>query len=165
MAKCPNCGYDKNQGKFCIKCGKQIINTENREELVYNYQDNEVATQETTIEQQQVNTPDYTQQNYNNYNNQQGNYHQFGNNQQNNQIPQNQKSKAVGIILNILLVGLGYAYVGKWGEGIVLFVVYLLMWFLGFLLIFPFLIAFALWVYSLVKTNEMIDKYNAGLPY
>lgn len=93
------------------------------------------------------------------------NQYNQGYNQQTNRPPHNQKSKIVGLILNMLIVGLGYAYVGKWGEGIVLFVVYLLMWFLGFFLIFPFVIAFALWVYSLVKTNEMIDKYNAGLPY
>ena len=164
MKTCPNCGYDKNQGKYCIKCGKQVI-VENTENSVYTYQNNEVVTQETSIEQQQVSQPDYTQQDYNNYNNQQGNFNQYNNNPHNSQRPQNQKSKAVGIILNVLIVGLGYAYVGKWGEGIVLLVVYLLMWFLGLFLLFPFIIAFALWIYSLVKTNEMIDKYNAGLPY
>lgn len=65
----------------------------------------------------------------------------------------------------MLVVGLGYAYVGKWGEDIVLLVIYLLMFALGFLLIIPWIITLAIYVYSLFKTNEMIDKYNQGLPY
>ena len=65
----------------------------------------------------------------------------------------------------MLIVGLGYAYVGKWGEGIVLLVVYIIMFSLGFFLIFPWIIALGIWIYSLFKTNDMIDKYNQGLPY
>lgn len=102
--------------------------------------------------------------NFNNPEQYQNPNQQYNNYQQQN-IPRNKKSKLVGLILNMLVVGLGYAYVGKWGEGIVLLVIYAIMFALGFVLLFPFVIALALWVYSLIKTNRMIDNYNAGLPY
>lgn len=98
---------------------------------------------------------------------QQNHYAQYN---QNN-MPINQKSVAVGVILNMLVVGLGFAYVGKWGEGILLFIGYSLLIFLGVLLlilgigiIFLFL-ALILWIISLVKTIEMIEKYNKGQLY
>lgn len=176
MKSCPNCGYELNEGKFCVKCGQSLENPDTNniqqdnsaqsEEVTNQNQVDYIPEQESAIQTQQTfepqqyeaQQPSATTDNY-----QQGNYQQY-NNYQNNQAPLNQKSKAVGLILNIILVGLGYAYVGKWGEGLVLLVVYLLLWFLGFL-IFPIIIAIGLWIYSLIKTNEMIDKYNAGLPY
>lgn len=85
--------------------------------------------------------------------------------------PRNHKSKIVGLILNMLVVGLGYAYVGKWGDGFILLVIYtaliafgILFLVIGIGLLF-ILGAIILWIYSLFKTNDMIDKYNAGLPY
>lgn len=102
--------------------------------------------------------------------NQQQSYGNFTNNNAYDP-PLNRKSKLVGLILNMLIVGLGYAYVGKWGDGLILLVIYsaLIAFGLLFLIIgigFLFLIgAIILWVYSLFKTNQMIDNYNAGLPY
>ena len=94
----------------------------------------------------------------------------FSNNNEYN-APRNHKSKIVGLILNMLVVGLGYAYVGKWGDGLILFVIYtaliafgILFLIIGIGLLF-ILGAIILWIYSLFKTNDMIDKYNAGLPY
>lgn len=66
---------------------------------------------------------------------------------------------------------MGYAYVGKWGEGFILLVIYTILIIFGFMSLiigigFLFLLgAIILWIYSLFKTNEMIDNYNAGLPY
>lgn len=112
--------------------------------------------------------------NYNNQtpqiNQQQPSYNQQFSNQQYRQ-PLNKKSKIIGLLLNIILVGLGYAYVGKWGEGFVLLILYILLVLFGLILSFIgigvllLVFAFALWIYSLFKTNEMIDKYNAGVPY
>jgi len=85
--------------------------------------------------------------------------------------PLNKKSKIIGLLLNMFVVGLGYAYVGKWGEGFILLVIYTILIIFGFMSLiigigFLFLLgAIILWIYSLFKTNEMIDKYNAGLPY
>ena len=159
MKICSNCNTQNvDYANNCIECGAPLENNINDMNNLQNQNSNQIVNQNSN------------EQNVHHFSNQ-----QMGNNQQyntpnqyqqfNNITPQNKKSKIVGLILNMIVVGLGYAYVGKWGEGIVLFVVYLLMWVLGLFLIFPFVIAFALWVYSLVKTNEMIDKYNAGLPY
>lgn len=179
MKNCPICNSENNENaEKCIVCGnifQNVVNTsqpnENntlKDNISDSIQHNTPNESFQNIPQNQVN---YQQQPQNQYNNQAplSNQNQFNNQNQyqqyQNRPPQNQKSKAVGLILNMLLVGLGYAYVGKWGEGIVLVVIYLLMWLLGFILLFPFIIALAIWIYSLFKTNEMIDKYNQGLPY
>lgn len=154
---CPNCGEEA-EGKFCTNCGASLsnvnpansLNEENNNPKAPEINNNNNPNEQYQQQYNQNNTPQYTD----NYN--QANYNQ--------NRPQNQKSKAVGIILNIILVGLGYAYVGKWGEGIVIFIVYILC-LLFSVLIIPAIIAVILWVYTLFKTNEMIDKYNAGLPY
>lgn len=170
---CPNCGQEA-EGKFCTNCGASLSNVNPADTLneENNYpQATEINNNYNPNEQQQQynqnNTPQYTD-NYNqdNYNQNTPQYtNNYNQDNYNQNRPLNQKSKAVGIILNIILVGLGYAYVGKWGEGIVLFVVYMICWIFGFALIFPWFIAIILWIYTLFKTNEMIDKYNAGLPY
>lgn len=170
---CPNCGEEA-EGKFCTKCGASLsnvnpansLNEENNNPKAPEINNNNNPNEQYQQQYNQNNTPQYTD-NYNqaNYNQ---NTPQYGDNYNqanyNPNRPQNQKSKAVGIILNIILVGLGYAYVGKWGEGIVIFIVYILC-LLFSVLIIPAIIAVILWVYTLFKTNEMIDKYNAGLPY
>ena len=118
---------------------------------------------------QQYNMP--AQQNtqiQNPYNNQEFNYQVQ---EEYNNQPANEKSKLIGFLLNFFVPGLGYGYVDRWKEGIIIFIAYSVMWGLGILLLivligFIFLIAaLAIWLYSLVKTMEMIDKYNAGLPY
>ena len=153
MILCPTCGKETKEGKFCSKCGEPLNNEVN------NIQENQIQKQQPQNIQQQE-TQNLQQNSYNQ------NYQNNNSFQENNNVrPTNQKSKAVGIILNVILVGLGYAYVGKWGEGLIMLIIYMLMIFLGFFLFFPFIIALALWVYTLIKTNDMIDKYNQGLPY
>lgn len=148
---------------------KENIGNTGIEEVQYAPPANNANQYQPQNTQQFNNSNQYQQQNYQQFNNanqyQPQNYQYNNQNQfQQNNMPLNQKSKAVGIILNILLVGLGYAYVGKWGEGIVLAVIYLILIMLSFL-VFPLFIAIVLWIYSLIKTNDMIDKYNKGLPY
>ncbi|MBE6486119.1 MAG: hypothetical protein E7Z85_04665 [Methanosphaera stadtmanae] len=159
MKQCTNCNsLNEDHANNCIQCGTPFNKNFNSLE----YQNNNVEVhrfeneQIQTYNNQEMQIP---QQNYQQFNNQ-NQYQQFQNN-----VPQNKKSKVVGLILNMLVVGLGYAYVGKWGEGIVLLVLYLLMFILGFLLLVPWIIALGLWIYSLFKTNNMIDKYNQGIPY
>lgn len=180
MALCPNCGEEAGEKKFCIKCGHPLSNTQTNDNTQNNLNKNDIPNVQETSHQNNIpnqNTHEFStntplqqnnqinnQQTYGQPMNQYGNYQQ-NNYQQNQNMPQNQKSKIVGLILNMLIVGLGYAYVGKWGEGIVLLVIYSIMFFLGFALLFPFIIALIIWIYSLFKTNEMIDKYNQGLPY
>jgi hypothetical protein len=90
---------------------------------------------------------------------------------QNPNIPAKQKSKLVGFLLNFFVPGLGYGYVDKWKEGVMIFVAYFVLSFLGLILLIILigaiflLAAFILWIYSLIKTMDMIDKYNNGLPY
>ena len=141
---------------------QQEANTQPQQE--YNQQYNQQQQQYNQVPQQQYNNPANTnQQMQNPYNN---NYQNGYNNYQQNQYqrPQNQKSKAIGLILNFIIVGGGYMYVGKWGEGIAILVIYIILLALA-VLIFPLIIAIILWIYTLFKTNDMIDKYNAGMPY
>jgi len=165
MKTCPNCNHENvDYANNCTNCGHSFLQDadNNIEQENVPVENNYQETYNQNIPQNvQQNIPHNNNMNNQNYSNQNQQYNNY--NQQN--VPRNKKSKIVGIILNIILVGLGYAYVGKWGEGLVLLVVYILMWILGFILLFPFIIALALWIYSLIKTNDMIDKYNAGLPY
>lgn len=157
MKLCPNCNNENDDNvNHCINCGYSFIQ---QESTLQKYNQQELSN---NVGQTQAN-PTLNNPNINQYDNTQ----QYNNNQQYTQQSQpfNKKSKIIGLILNILVVGLGYAYVGKWGEGLVLLALYLLMWILGFFLLFPWIIALALWIYSLIKTNNMIDNYNNGLPY
>lgn len=185
MKECPVCNTQNNdEANVCMECGTRfegavqnsdnMVNNANSQEakeynIPQNASNNNIKEFQNTSPT--VNTNQY-QQNTTQFNNpnqfqQNQNYHQFNNAnqyQQQGNVPLNKKSKAVGLILNILLVGLGYAYVGKWGEGIVLAVIYIIL--LTFsVLIVPFILAVLLWIYSLFKTNQMIDNYNQGLPY
>lgn len=179
MVLCTNCGKETREGKFCTNCGHPLVNIQNnmdfnRPSTNHHPPNNNIA--DNPVNMQNDNQTYNNQQNIqhnsipNQQNNQQYNQHQQYNQSQNQQYnyqqraPVNKKSKAIGLILNFLIVGMGYAYVGKWGEGIIMLVLFIIMMSLSFLLI-PFVIGIALWIYTFIKTNEMIDKYNQGLPY
>ena len=127
-------------------------NANNNSAMTPSTQFNNSLSQTQSVVTQQQSYNQYTQDNY---------YHP----------PRNQKSKIIGLLLNMLVVGLGYAYVGKWGEAIILFITYCILIFFGILLsiiligLVFIIIALILWIYTLFKTNEMIDKYNRGEPY
>ena len=163
---CPNCGNQTVEGKFCSKCGNALPNefqnnafheVRRVSDSIQDNQQNFNKPVETEFNKQipvnQQNIPVQQQYNNQNINNQQNNY------------PRNQKSKLIGFILSFLLVGLGHAYVGKWGEGLVLLVVYIILFILGIFLFIPWIFAIILWIYSIFKTLNMIDKYNQGVPY
>ena len=228
MVKCPKCGFDSPEGKFCIACGQALGNIEsqnypnqeninNNDEIKFNNPQNNMNNNHEDFQR-----PDYSQQFQNNlkdasdinsqpkeynppennqfkqgydapvqsnsqsnipanqnmqmqnpYNNQGFNNQGFNNqgfNRQNN-VPVNQKSKAIGLLLNFIIPGLGYGYIDRWKDAIITFIAINVLAFLGGLLLIIligviFIIAaIALWIYSFVKVNDMIDKYNAGLPY
>lgn len=207
MVKCPRCGFDSKEGKFCISCGQPLSNIENQdynenpndEKITFtnpngNFQNNLIDKSDyQNVDKAPYNNynppqnnqsnlqdnrpiPDNSQANIpvqtnsqvqNPYDNQGFNYQ--GYNQQN--VPVNQKSKIVGFLLNFFIPGLGYGYVNKWKEGIIIFLANFILTTIGwvlaiFLIGFIFLIAaFLLWIYSLIKTMDMIDNYNKGLPY
>lgn len=159
MKSCPECNKDNvDYANHCSYCGysfkQDSVNVVDGQDFPDKYNQQNLSN-ETNMANADIQNNAYHQQ-----------YPTSSQVYANQQVkPQNQKSKIIGLLLNIIVVGLGYAYVGKWGEGVVLLFVYLLMWILGFFLVFPWIIAIALWVYSLIKTNQMIDKYNNGIPY
>lgn len=157
LVRCPNCNNEVREARFCSQCGYSLEN------YSQNIVDN--SNVNAPVDNHVINNNNLPS-NTNNTVTMNNNTGLTSNNQYNNAYrPQNQKSKLIGIILNVIIPGLGYGYVGKWGEGIVIFVLYMIMWFLGLILILPLIIAFIIWIYSLVKTNEMIDRYNRGLTY
>ena len=210
MVKCPKCGFDSQEGKFCIACGQPLTNIDNQnyyqnpkdEKITFNnpsdngnFQNNlkedngNIQNANNTVSNDYTplrNNPSNLQDNTPIPNNQQTNMpvqtntqiqkpydNQGFNNQGYNQanVPINQKSKLVGFLLNFFIPGLGYGYVDKWKEGVMIFVAYFVLSFLGWILLIILigaiflLAAFILWIYSLIKTMDMIDKYNNGLPY
>lgn len=99
------------------------------------------------------------QQNYNvNNQNSYNNQPTFPNNYQT--IPK-EKSVLIAIILHLFLTGLGYAYVDKWDKFIITFVATWICIFLTFLII-PIFIALGIWLYSLIDTIKMVERYNRG---
>lgn len=89
-------------------------------------------------------------------------------NQQNQMYNQpmviNQKSAAFAFILNLLFLGAGYAYVNKWGRFLLtFFIIWPILIFIGF---FTFMIpTFIFWIYVVLNTNTLVNKYNNGEVY
>jgi len=164
MIECPNCHQMTREGKFCMNCGHTINsesnNLQNQDTLQNNNEtdriyENNIPTQNSHLQQYNNNY-----QQYHTYNNQQNMY-----NQANRNMPHDQKSKILGLILNIFIPGLGYGYVNRWKEAIIFIIVYYFLWFLGFIIFIPWIINLIMWIYAIIKVNGMIDKYNNGLPY
>lgn len=186
MVYCPKCGNQVRNGTFCANCGHELVaeinENQNYEDNITNSnqpsqnitgnnqqendfnQINQITEFNSSVVEQESNLQTQTTQNlqsqqYNPPNNTQFNYQQ---NYQ--QPPVEQKSKLLGFILGFFIPGLGYGYMGKWTEAIAIFIGCWVCAFLFFLLIPPF-IALIVWIYSLYKTNDMIDKHNKGMPY
>lgn len=71
-----------------------------------------------------------------------------------------EKSMVLGLILWFFLGGIGLAYAGRVGLGIVLFIVELVCGLLAFLII-PGIIAIIVWIIALVMTYNAIKENNA----
>ena len=89
---------------------------------------------------------------------------QFNQQIQYNQPPVNQKSGAIAFILNLLLLGAGYAYVDKWGRFLLTFFI---LWpiFVGIGLFTFFIPSILFWFYVVINTNTLVNKYNRGELY
>lgn len=70
------------------------------------------------------------------------------------------KSAGVGIILSIIFVGLGHLYAGLIGKGIVLLIVYVVLFAIGALTLFGLILPLILWIWGIYDTNKNIKIYN-----
>ena len=75
-----------------------------------------------------------------------------------------EKSKLIAAILHIILIGLGYAYLNQWGKFITVLLIAAICIATSFLVI-PVLILIILWIYTLINTINLVDKYNNGEIY
>lgn len=71
-----------------------------------------------------------------------------------------EKSMVLGMILAFFLGGIGLAYAGRVGLGVVLFIVEIICACIAFLVI-PAFIAFIIWIVALVLTYKTIKENNA----
>lgn len=72
-----------------------------------------------------------------------------------------QKSTGLGIVLSIIWVGLGHLYAGQIGKGIMLMIVYIVLFALSpFTLFITAFVAFILWLWSIFNVNKLINEYN-----
>jgi len=72
----------------------------------------------------------------------------------------NKKSEGLAIILSLIITGLGEMYVGQVGKGIMLLIVQVLLWVLTMMFLFPFIIAIAVWIYSMYDAYTLAKYYN-----
>lgn len=63
--------------------------------------------------------------------------------------------------LNFLFPGGGHIYAGETNNGVGLLIAYFIAWILTPVLILPGFIVFGIWVYAMLKSREVVDKYNA----
>jgi Uncharacterized protein conserved in bacteria len=71
-----------------------------------------------------------------------------------------QKSTGIGIILAFLIPGAGHMYAGKITEGIMIFILYVVLMFTGFLFLIPLFFALILWIWNIYDANKKIKEYN-----
>jgi len=106
-----------------------------------------------------------------------------------NNMPMNQKSKLIVFILHMIIPGLGYAYMGRWGKFIItpiaIFITLVIRNFFNqtlyymtyrggyepgipvaeYIILGLSLLTIVIWIYTLYNSITMVDKYNRGLPY
>ena len=71
------------------------------------------------------------------------------------------KSTGVGIILAFIIPGAGHMYAGKIPEGIMIFILYVILMSVGwFFLFFTWIIALFLWIWNIYDANKKINEYN-----
>lgn len=75
----------------------------------------------------------------------------------------NKKSEELALILSLVITGLGHIYLGQTNKGIWLLVAAVACWALTFVLLFPFIIAFALWIYGMYDSYKSAQQYNQYL--
>jgi len=69
------------------------------------------------------------------------------------------KNPAVHLLVSVFFPGVGTMMNGRVGKGLAILVGYFVCWLL-FLLVFPLLIAFGIWVYGLVDAYQGAKKWN-----
>ncbi|MDY0293785.1 MAG: zinc ribbon domain-containing protein [Candidatus Methanomethylophilaceae archaeon] len=74
--------------------------------------------------------------------------------------PLNLKDEATGLILSIIIPGTGHMYVGRADMGIMILLASVILVIAGFLVIFPWAIAFALWIWNVYDANKRLNAYN-----
>lgn len=81
----------------------------------------------------------------------------------NTKILMNKKSEGLALILSFMITGLGHIYLNQTSRGIGLLVATVACWALTFVLLFPFVIAFALWIYGMYDSYKLAQLYNEYL--
>ncbi|MCD7781101.1 MAG: TM2 domain-containing protein [Methanosphaera sp.] len=186
MVKCPECGYENDKSlSTCVGCGYDLttidtsINYESSESNDNTQEPIQDSTQVNDIpinnnQQQNYNPPSYQQNDmqqnpqYNQQFNQQQNqqYQQQYNPQYNQQYQApNHKSAFLALILQFFVPGLGYVYIGKTRDGILVFVIMIILFILGFItLLITWLIEIVLWIYVLFDVYSKAKLINEGRP-
>lgn len=100
-----------------------------------------------------------------------------------NQVPRQNKSILIAVVLHLLLPGLGYAYLDRWGKFIITLIAIALtviislavisifsmvryrvyptsIWLVDLIIMVLRLLPVLIWVYVLINTIMMVDKYN-----
>ena len=72
-----------------------------------------------------------------------------------------QKSTGIGIILAFIIPGAGHMYAGKISEGIMIFIIYVVLMAIGWIFFFfTWIIALVLWIWNIYDANKKINEYN-----
>ncbi len=168
MMKCPNCGKINPNSYVCIYCGTSLSKFDSNDDVInITAEKSDDASSENinkNSNQQNKYQKQYEQQNYqqnkinqnNNYNSNQQNFQQSQDTK-----PMNKKNKAVTFVLSFFLPGIGYCYIDKWAEGLIIFLIEIFL-FCIFWLIFPIFISFVIWLYSLIDSYNKTEQYNRG---
>lgn len=162
----------KKKQEICTYIQKQIETKSlyNNNLQTYPMQNHQIQQQNQQQQFSQSYQPNYQQQAY-------------------NQMPMNQKSKLIVLILHIIIPGLGYAYMGRWGKFIItpiaMFVTLVIRNFFNqtlnymiyrggyepgiplaeYIILGLSLLMIGIWIYTLYNSITMVDKYNRGQPY
>jgi TM2 domain-containing membrane protein YozV len=132
---CHRCGKENpNDALFCNSCGSELNPIPNSDRYSTQYQ-NQQARYDSDL----------------NYSN---NY-RYDSRPRDVEI----KSTGLGILLSFLLPGLGHLYAGKINKGLVILIVYVIMWAASYFII-PLFVAFILWIWAMVDVYGIIKEYN-----
>jgi len=85
----------------------------------------------------------------------------YGPNTGNQNMYAPQKSTGVGILLAFLIPGAGHLYAGKITEGIIILILFFVLFSVGWIfLFFTWIVALVVWIWNIYDANKKIKEYN-----